>query len=1215
MIPYILDRPALGQVTPLGSLYDARSDTFIPLSLFKNTLPEGAVETTKANSTKTRYSETDAFKQKFEAFGVNAELGASFLAGLVKVDGSGCYLSETRNSDLVMQSSMHYSITTVNETLNLTASGLKDCLAFDFLDHDCATHVVTGITWGASCVIAAKRQVLMSEDRRQIASEMEAQFSCLKSVDVNREAKSDITCDSHGRSTDQSVKIAIYSDVIADDGEPPDSTSAETFMRNMPKYIASTNDGKGKPLIYTLMPLSMLAMLRIIDIKADITLHPLDASEIVHRAQYADALKDVRSGRADIKQLEDFLERMCNEATSAQRVKSIASFGDKMDFVDLVTGEGARYVGYKSQSLHNLLMENEHDDAYIMCFNEELRDHSETWNETMKVLLELLRSGSQDKLIVVVDCDATHEPLEKVYISQMRRRRVIIEDVIEQRKTLESSCVMKYRRLALDRTMTSKPLQRRAVKIPCPQRSCDRTLLPSWICSVCCSMVEYGHVDDFLYCDCGACPYDQWEHQCKNPKHGSSWAKHDSQDLLELLQQLEPFEELNILILGETGVGKSTWINAFINYLTHMSLEEALDADALKWVIPCHFQTQMLEQGRFIQKKVSIGTSNGESDGSSGQSATQETSVYTIDIGNTRVRLIDTPGIGDTRGVDQDNKNMVDILKVLRSYSKLHGILILLKPNAPRLTTLFRFCVKQLLTHLHRNAANNIVFGFTNTRGSNFKPGDTFRPLEKLLGEYKESKMGLYEHNVYCFDSESFRFLAAHKKGIDMGFIEDNARSWEHSVAECKRLVSYFQGIQPHQVRNTLSLNETRNIITRLTEPMAIIAQKIASSIKVNEDQIEELNKRKLTRAELEQKLFVQKDSVESYEVDMPRTVCTHSSCVELRSGFNGRDETTIIYKTMCHKPCYLSGVPLRKKGDPNLQNCGAMDSEGMCLCGHNWMDHMHICYDYREVTSRYQDEAVAKDLTANATDIEVKEEAIKIKEIAIEEYKLEHAQVQEAGIQFGFFLKRHAITPYNDATLEYIDMLLDQENIKVSSGGRKQKWDALRKYRAEHVEKVKVLEEAMSRGESGQLLDDAGVRQLISTLYGLPHFGKDLEGIANTNERAAEATYREKTSNISAGAHWHRKSQSKSKGKEKQTYYGSNGTFSERRLYEEPQKGGYAEALPESSGQSLRVSLQSSNTSVHPRPQDANDPSLFGGLYKWSAIPMVSSIKRLFSS
>jgi len=72
-----------------------------------------------------------------------------------------------------------------------------------------------------------------------------------------------------------------------------------------------------------------------------------------------------------------------------------------------------------------------------------------------------------------------------------------------------------------------------------------------------------------------------------------------------------------------------------------------------------------------------------------------------------------------------------------------------------------------------------------------------------------------------------------------MGLWKDNRRSWEYSAAECKRLVKHFKGLRPYEVRGTINLNETRNIIVRLTEPMALLAQKMIASIAVNEEQIQ----------------------------------------------------------------------------------------------------------------------------------------------------------------------------------------------------------------------------------------------------------------------------------------------------------------------------------------------------------------------------------------
>jgi GTPase SAR1 family protein len=74
------------------------------------------------------------------------------------------------------------------------------------------------------------------------------------------------------------------------------------------------------------------------------------------------------------------------------------------------------------------------------------------------------------------------------------------------------------------------------------------------------------------------------------------------------------------LILGETGVGKSTFINAFINYLVFDSLDDAMKDDNLNYIIPCSFSTQYVDRksrnGRLVQQEIKIGSSTDERDGS-----------------------------------------------------------------------------------------------------------------------------------------------------------------------------------------------------------------------------------------------------------------------------------------------------------------------------------------------------------------------------------------------------------------------------------------------------------------------------------------------------------------------------------------------------------------------------------------------------------------------
>ena len=169
--------------------------------------------------------------------------------------------------------------------------------------------------------------------------------------------------------------------------------------------------------------------------------------------------------------------------------------------------------------------------------------------------------------------------------------------------------------------------------------------------------------------------------------------------------------DINILLLGPTGVGKTTFINAFANYLVYNTLDEAMKG-SLQAIIPAWFN--LLDKDTCEEKTIVIGTpDDSEKKGNVGESCTRQCRSFVFRIGDRNIRLIDAPGIGDTQGILQDEKNFEDILAYIAQYDYLNGICILLKPNEERLHILFRFCVKELLRHLHVHARQNIMFVFT----------------------------------------------------------------------------------------------------------------------------------------------------------------------------------------------------------------------------------------------------------------------------------------------------------------------------------------------------------------------------------------------------------------------------------------------------------------------------------------------------------------------
>ena len=92
-----------------------------------------------------------------------------------------------------------------------------------------------------------------------------------------------------------------------------------------------------------------------------------------------------------------------------------------------------------------------------------------------------------------------------------------------------------------------------------------------------------------------------------------------------------------------------------------------------------------------------------------------------FNVGKKTIRLIDTPGIADCRGADQDVLNFSSILQYIAHIPEIHGICILLKPNNSRMNIVFKYCINELLTHLHVSAAENIAFCFTNARGTFYR--------------------------------------------------------------------------------------------------------------------------------------------------------------------------------------------------------------------------------------------------------------------------------------------------------------------------------------------------------------------------------------------------------------------------------------------------------------------------------------------------------------
>ncbi|RIB02387.1 hypothetical protein C2G38_2255622 [Gigaspora rosea] len=540
-------------------------------------------------------------------------------------------------------------------------------------------------------------------------------------------------------------------------------------------------------------------------------------------------------------------------------------------------------------------------------------------------------------------------------------------------------------------------------------------------------------------------------------------------------------QEINLLLLGETGAGKSTFINAFANYFKFNSLNDAISGEIGVLIS----STFTITNEEYETKTITIAGDDYDDDKDDddvedniGESSTKECGIYVFHAAeNTIIRLIDTPGVGDTKGIECDKKNFENILKNISHHKYLNGICILLKPNNSRLNITFRYCIQELLSHLHKSAKDNIVFCFTNTRGTFFRPGDTLPVLKKQLDELEKTsdiEIKIRRDIIYCFDNDPFRFLAAKKEGMEFTYNEEESfeKSWEKSKNESVRLLQHIIKCDPHPIMETVSLNNARQTVLLLCEPLAEINRNIQENMVEVEKFKKEMKISDIADEKFKKKLTIPYIKLEVVNLERPRVVCTKNSC------------RTSVIQDNCHVKWKWLNTFIQKRS-------GAMKF-GMCSsCGCHAKNHKAIFY--------------------NSVSTRIEKEVENIKE-RIDELKKYQNTVEDTVVKFTQFLKQNAITAFNDAYVEYLGYIIHLEKEKVSDASERNNneiLEGLEVTKRKYEEKVKTIKTIGKNESSSDSLSFEDIFKLEQKLYELPDIGEYLQAIKKEEEEAFK--YQEK--------------------------------------------------------------------------------------------------------
>ncbi|CAG8625929.1 10669_t:CDS:2, partial [Gigaspora rosea] len=222
-----------------------------------------------------------------------------------------------------------------------------------------------------------------------------------------------------------------------------------------------------------------------------------------------------------------------------------------------------------------------------------------------------------------------------------------------------------------------------------------------------------------------------------------------------------PQNHFKILLVGKTGAGKSTIINAITNYFRNGSLDNIKVAIQTNWL------------------KVT------EEDFPVNSEASQTPFCFNYDFtdpdnSENQYTFIDTPGLSDTLSDEQDDLNMQKIIQSAISQQHLSAIVFVADGTEARLNNAF----KRLLSSLPDNLVNeNLLLVLTKTTKSKFQ------------NEVAEPKQ------IFCIDNRVFCSNPSvwHDDKKERRYLEI---SWIDSNEEIKQLLGVISKLKPVSTRD-----------------------------------------------------------------------------------------------------------------------------------------------------------------------------------------------------------------------------------------------------------------------------------------------------------------------------------------------------------------------------------------------------------------------------
>lgn len=276
------------------------------------------------------------------------------------------------------------------------------------------------------------------------------------------------------------------------------------------------------------------------------------------------------------------------------------------------------------------------------------------------------------------------------------------------------------------------------------------------------------------------------------------------------------------MVIGQTGSGKSTAVNVVANHF------RGGDINNLKVIIPTKYMKATEPEGiRNSEYNVKDTT----------KAQTKKATEYVFKRhGKANISFIDTPGLNDTEGLTQDDKNLETILNAAICAPKLSGIILVINGSSARITHNITSMINKFKGSLPNRMMDNVIVIFTMCRESTCN----FKDLEQL---------GISPRNVFYMNNTAFSSDPKTWNDMDKHML---SLEWNQSMDVCQNLETAMDAITPIATDEFLKIKTIRSDIKSALHKIRtelVNLQKITDEISIiqsnknNADNIVDSNK------------------------------------------------------------------------------------------------------------------------------------------------------------------------------------------------------------------------------------------------------------------------------------------------------------------------------------------------------------------------------------